>query len=70
MSDSLTSSIQIDILLSVVDNYGDIGFALELVYSLEYLSPDRYSYTIWTDNLSSVERFFSYQTHLPRALIF
>jgi hypothetical protein len=62
--------IQVDILLSVVDNYGDMGFALELIYSLEYESPDIYSYIIWTDNIIEVERFFSYQTHLPSALIF
>lgn len=50
----------IDIILSVIDNYGDMGFALELIYGLG----DAYTYTFWTDNIDAVSTFFDRNKHL------
>lgn len=49
----------IDIILSVIDNYWDMGFALELLYGLG----DAYTYTLWTDNIDAVDGFFARNSH-------
>ena len=54
----------IDILLSVVDNYGDMGFACELMYGLAWVYPDIFHYTLWTDDIAEVSRFFEKNKHL------
>lgn len=42
--------ISVDILLSVVDNYWDIGFATELMISLDSVNVWKYFFRIFTDN--------------------
>ena len=54
----------IDILLSVVDNYGDMGFACELLYWLASVYHDIFSYTLWTDDVMQVQHFFEYNDHI------
>ena len=48
----------IDILLSVIDNYGDMGFACELLIWLERVYPWVFVYDIWTDDVWAVTSFF------------
>lgn len=56
----------IDVIFSVIDNYGDMGFTAELLIGFEKSSPDIYHFTIWTDNIDAVERFFALnQEQLP-----
>ncbi len=56
--------ITIDILLSVVDNYGDMGFACELVISFEQAYPSEHHFRIFTDNVEKVGEFFLRNKHL------
>lgn len=56
----------IDVIFSVIDNYGDMGFTAELLIGIEKASPDIYHFTIWTDNIDVVESFFILnQEYLP-----
>ena len=47
----------IDIFLSVIDNSGDMGFAVELIAGIERGYPRLYEVIIWTDAVDLVERF-------------
>lgn len=49
----------IDIFVSIVDNYGDMGTACELAQSLQKTYPWEFQYHIWTDNVSTFESFAS-----------
>ncbi len=56
----------IDIIFSVIDNYGDMGFTAELLIGIEQVNPGEYAFTIWTDHVPLVEQFFSCnQENLP-----
>ena len=52
----------IDIILSVIDNFGDIGFCTEILMGLESLSPAKFHYRIWTDQSEKVANFFAYNS--------
>ncbi len=54
----------IDILLSVVDNYGDMGFACELILGLERAYPWIFHYTLWTDERVQTSIFFEKNSHV------
>jgi hypothetical protein len=47
----------IDIFLSVIDNSGDMGFAVELIAGIEREYPGLYEFAIWTDSVDLVRRF-------------
>jgi hypothetical protein len=47
----------IDIFLSVIDNFGDIGFAVELIAGIEREYPWLYEFVIWTDSVDMVRGF-------------
>lgn len=47
----------IDIIVRVIDNYWDIGFACELIIWLRSLYPE-YHYRVWTDDVDRVQFFF------------
>ena len=49
----------INICVAVIDNFGDMGFACELIASMESLKSGRYHFDIWTDDRVRVEGFFS-----------
>ena len=56
----------IDVIFSVIDNYGDIGFTAELLIGIERENPGVYTFAIWTDYVEKVERFFTLnQEQLP-----
>ena len=57
----------IDIFLSVIDNYGDMGFAVELLSGFKQRFRDVYDFCIWTDSPSKTEDFFQLHTeYLPK----
>lgn len=56
--------IPIDILLSVVDNFGDMGFACELMIAYESTFPWMFSFRVFTDSVGKVEEFFLRNQHL------
>lgn len=56
--------IPIDILLSVVDNFGDMGFACELMIAYESHFPWVCNFRVFTDSVDKVEEFFSRNSHL------
>lgn len=61
----------IDIILSVIDNFGDIGFCTEIIMGLESLDPEKYYFRIWTDSEKKVADFLRYNTDsLPEYSIF
>jgi hypothetical protein len=47
----------IDIILSVIDNFGDVGFAVELIAGIEREYPGLYETIIWTDSVDLVVGF-------------
>ncbi len=49
--------IIIDVFISIVDNYGDMGFACELVSALRSEYREQYQYVIWTDNTQKMSQF-------------
>jgi hypothetical protein len=63
--------ISVDILLSVVDNYWDIGFATELMISLDSVNVGKYCFRIFTDNPVLVTGFLEKnRTNLPEYIVF
>ncbi len=63
---SQNNLIHIDVFVSVVDNYWDVGFATELLISLEREFPWVYYFRIFTDNREKTEQFFlRNKTSLP-----
>lgn len=48
----------IHILLSVIDNLGDMGFACELIRSFHEIFSEQYHFVIWTDAFEKTEQFF------------
>jgi hypothetical protein len=61
----------IDIFLSVIDNYGDIWFAVELLMAFKRWFGDVYEFLIWTDSLKKTEDFFSLnKQYLPKYSVF
>lgn len=61
----------IDIFLSVIDNYGDIGFACELILWLEQNFPREFSYSLWTDDIEKTNSFFHHNRYLlPKVSLF
>ncbi len=59
-----TEKISIDILVNIIDNFGDMGFALELLIALEARTKGKYNFRIFTNNTSLLELFFLRNTHL------
>jgi len=47
----------IDIFLSVVDNYGDMGFLAELLLMFDREQKDFYTFHIWTDEIHTLSLF-------------
>ena len=47
----------IDIFVTIVDNYGDMGFAYELIEAMQYEFGDAYEYIIWTDRVDAMRKF-------------
>lgn len=54
----------IDIILSVIDNYGDIGFACELMDGWRREVGTETIFVIWTDNILEVTSFIDRNRHL------
>jgi hypothetical protein len=54
----------IDIILSVIDNYGDIGFACELIAAWRREIGSDTTFVIWTNQVSQVTSFVSKNQHL------
>ena len=47
----------IDIFVHIVDNYGDMGFAIEFIQACKNEFINQYSYIIWTDNVIKMQEF-------------
>ncbi len=61
----------IDIFLSVIDNFGDVGFATELLLSFEKWAPWKYHFRLFTDNVETVSRFLENNSeYLPSYEVF
>ena len=54
----------IDIILSVIDNYGDIGFACELIDAWRREIDTETIFIIWTDKVLDVTSFVDKNQHL------
>lgn len=54
----------IDIILSVIDNFGDIGFACELMSAWRREVGTEEIFVIWTDNILEVTSFVDKNQHL------
>jgi hypothetical protein len=54
----------IDIILSVIDNYGDIGFACELMAAWRREVESNTCFVIWTDRVPEVTSFVDKNRHL------
>jgi hypothetical protein len=52
----------LDIIVSVVDNYGDMGMILEFILSMHQFAPMSFSYHIWTDSPELVHHFLELNT--------
>jgi hypothetical protein len=50
----------IDVIVSLIDNFGDVGFCTEVLIGLESLEPEKYHYRIWTDQKEKVDIFLQY----------
>jgi hypothetical protein len=61
MSHSFSHARPLDLIVSVIDNYGDMGMVLELIQSMHHSFPDIFSFFIWTDDVSRVTTFFDSQ---------
>ena len=53
------ASNTIDIFVSIVDNYGDMGFARELIEAMQYEFGEAYEYIIWTDRVDVMRQFLN-----------
>jgi hypothetical protein len=51
--------IIIDIFVTVIDNYGDMGFACELISAIEQEYGEQYTCVIWTDDVMAMSDFVS-----------
>ncbi len=51
--------IIIDIFVTVVDNYGDMGFACEFISALRSEYGEQYECVIWTDDVVAMSGFVS-----------
>ena len=61
----------IDIFLSVVDNYGDMGFLTEILFAFQKREKDAFVFSIWTDAADAISSFLQKNTHiLPEYHIF
>ena len=49
----------IDIFVSVVDNYGDMGFACEFISALDREYGEQYVCVVWTDDVVAMSGFVS-----------
>ena len=49
----------IDIFVTVIDNYGDMGFACEFISAIEREYGEQYEYVVWTDEVMSMREFVS-----------
>ncbi len=47
----------IDIFVTIVDNYGDMGFAMEFVLALHREYPGQYHCIIWVDDTTAMTNF-------------
>ncbi len=47
----------IDIFISVVDNYGDMGFLTEILFAFHHREKDAFVFSIWTDAVDAVSFF-------------
>lgn len=47
----------IDIFVSVVDNYGDMGFACEYIRTMQLVYLNKFQYVIWVDNVDTFSDF-------------
>jgi hypothetical protein len=47
----------IDIFLSIVDNYGDMGFVCECIRAIQLVYPNEFQYFVWVDDKSLFENF-------------
>lgn len=47
----------IDILITIVDNYGDMGFAMEFALALHREYPEQYLCILWVDDLLTMRNF-------------
>ncbi|MFZ2255767.1 MAG: hypothetical protein WAW59_02490 [Patescibacteria group bacterium] len=54
----------IDIILSVIDNFGDIGFACELMTAWRREIGMNCVFVVWTDRVPEVETFIHKNQHL------
>lgn len=53
--------MQIDILVRICDNLGDMGFAYELAFSLQRVMDQKGHFRFFTDEVSTLEHFFALQ---------
>jgi hypothetical protein len=53
------SPIIIDIFVTVIDNYGDMGFACEFISAIEREYSEQYESVIWTDDAMAMREFVS-----------
>jgi hypothetical protein len=47
----------IDLLVTIIDNYGDMGTACELITALRSGYGDQYGYVIWTNDVDRMSKF-------------
>ncbi|MBX9809191.1 hypothetical protein K2X92_02265 [Candidatus Gracilibacteria bacterium] len=52
-----TNKYIIDILVSIVDNYGDMGFACEYIKKMQLAYPTEFQYVVWVDKIDIFECF-------------
>ena len=51
--------IIIDIFVTIVDNYGDMGFVCEFISALRSEYGEQYECVIWTDDIVAMSGFVS-----------
>ena len=51
------STFPIDIFVNIVDNYGDMGFAIEFIQACRSEFGSQYSYVIWTNSVIQMQEF-------------
>lgn len=49
----------IDIFITVIDNYGDMGFACEFISAIEREYGEQYECVVWTDDAMAMREFVS-----------
>jgi hypothetical protein len=47
----------IDLLVTIIDNYGDMGTACELITALRSGYGDQYGFVIWTNDVDRMTKF-------------